>query len=94
MGPLQLAAVILAGVNCVLALVLATVYLRNHRQLKSPFTLGLLLFATFLLVHNALQVYEYFAMMGPATGAGETILLAEAALQTAASGALVVATLR
>lgn len=91
---LLLASVILAGVNCVLAVVLASVYWKNHRHLRSPFTMGLLLFAGFLLVHNALQVYHYFTMMGPEPVRGEGFLLIEAALQTAASASLVLATLR
>lgn len=90
----QLASVALAGVNCLLAIALATVYLRNHRAMRSPFTLGLLLFAAFLLVHNAVQVVHYFTMMGPEPVDGEAFLLAETALQTLASGALVAATFR
>lgn len=94
MTAIQLATVILAGVNCVLAITLAWVYWRNHRALRSPFTLGLLVFAAFLLVHNALQVYHYFTMMSPEPADGEAFLLIEAALQMVASGALVVATMR
>ena len=94
MTALQLATVVLAGVNCALALVLAWVYWRNHREMKSPFTLGLLVFAAFLLVHNAVQVYHYFTMMGPTEAAGDVFLLVETVLQTIASGALVMATMR
>lgn len=94
MTAVQLATVILAGLNCALAIALAWVYLRNHMEMKSPFTLGLLIFAAFLLVHNALAVYHYFSMMSDAAAPGDTFLLVEAVLQTAAVGALVYATMR
>lgn len=94
MTAVQLATVILAGLNCALAIVLAVVYWRNHREMRSPFTLGLLLFAAFLLVHNALAVYHYFSMMSTSAAAGDNFLLLEAALQSLASGALVYATMR
>lgn len=94
MTAVQLATVILAALNSLLAIVLAWVYLRNHMAMKSPFTLGLLVFAAFLLIHNALAVYHYFTMMGDAPAAGDDLLLVEAILQTAASSALVYATLR
>lgn len=94
MTAVQLVTVLFAGINCVLAVVLAGVYLRNHVRLRSPFTLGLLLFAGFLLVHNALAVYHYFTMMGPSPAAGDTFLLVEALLQTGAVGALLWATMR
>lgn len=92
MTAVEMAGVALAGLNCVLALVLAGVYWRNHQQLRSPFTLGLLLFAAFLLLHNGVVVYHAFTMMG--TGQSETLLLGEEILQTLAVGALVAATMR
>jgi hypothetical protein len=88
----ETAGVALAGVNVLLALVLATVYWRNHREIRSPFTLGLLIFAAFLMVHNAFIVYEWWTMM--MTGFDPTMLLVDEILQTAAVGALVAATLR
>lgn len=63
-------------------------------EMKSPFTLGLLVFSAFLLVHNALAVYHYFTMMSESAVAGDNLLLVEAILQTAASSALVYATMR
>lgn len=94
MTAVQLATVALAGINCALAIVLAWVYLKNHMEMRSPFTLGLLLFAGFLLVHNALAVYHYFTMMSDTSAAGDTFLLVEAVLQTTAVGALLWATMR
>lgn len=94
MTAIQLATVILAGINCLLALALGFVYWRNHREMRSPFTMGLLVFALFLLVHNTVAVYHYFTMMSEAPARGDTFLLIEAILQTIASGALVSATMR
>ena len=94
MTAIQLATVILAAINCILALVLGAIYWRNHREMKSPFTLGLLLFALFLLIHNALAVYHYFTMMSDTAAEGDTFLLIEAVLQSIASGALLWATMR
>ena len=85
---------VLAALNCILAIVLGAVYWRNHRDIRSPFTLGLLLFAAFLVVHNALVVYHAFTMMTSASSADEALLLVEELLQTGASGTLVYATLR
>ena len=73
---------------------LGAVYWRNHRDIRSPFTLGLLLFAAFLIVHNALVIYNAWTMMTSAAPADEALLLVEELLQTGASGTLVVATLR
>src|SRR5882672_10656153 len=84
-GMLSLA---LAALNCLLAIVLGAVYWRNHRDIRSPFTLGLLLFALFLVVHNALVVYRAFAMMTSGGAFDEGLLLVEELLQTGASGAL------
>lgn len=84
----------LAAVNVLLALALGVVYWRNHREIKSPFTLGLLLFALFLVVHNATLAYHFLAMMPYIVATGELYVLAEGVLQTAALGTLLVATMR
>jgi hypothetical protein len=88
------ASVALAAIDTVLAIVLGVVYMRNHREIRSPFTLGLLLFAVFLVVHNSLQVYHYLTMMPYFVATGEGLLFGENALQTAGIVALVAATLR
>jgi hypothetical protein len=85
---------ILAVVNGVLALILGAVYARNHAQIRSGFTLALVLFALFFVVHNAVVVYHLTTMMLDAAVAGEGFLLAEGVLQTAALAALAYATLR
>lgn len=86
--------VALAAVAGLLALALGLVYWRNHREIRSPFTLGLLLFAAFLVVHDAVVVYHLLTMMATFTGASETYLLLENALQVGALSALLAATLR
>lgn len=90
----MLANVALAALDTVLALVLAGVYWRNHREIKSPFTLGLLLFAGFLVLHNGLVVYHFLTMMPQFVATGEVTVLVENLLQTAGLVALVAATLR
>ncbi len=86
--------VALATLNTVLAIVLASVYARNHWDIRSPFTLGLLLFALFLLVNNAVTVYHFVTMMPMFASVDETLILVENILQFGALVALVVATLR
>ena len=94
MNTLDVANVALAGLNLVIALVLAVVYWRNHRTLRSPFTLGLMLFAAFLILHNSIAVSDYWTMMKVYDARTSTVMLVENALLAASSGALVVATLR
>ncbi len=48
-----------AGVNVLLLLVLGSIWLRNYRQYGASHTLGLLVFAMFLLVQNLLWLYFY-----------------------------------
>ncbi len=94
MNVLEIVNVLLAGLNVALAVALGVVYWRNHREIRSPFTMGLLLFAAFLVVHNVLVIYHFAIMMGDYSGRSESLMLAENVLQAGASGALVVATLR
>lgn len=84
----------LAGIAALLALALGVVYWRNHREIRSPFTMGLLLFALFLVVHNAILVYHFVTMMPTFSGTSEALLFAENALQLAALGALFGSTMR
>ncbi len=84
----------LAALNALLALVVGAVYLRNHRQLRSPFTLALSLFAVFFVVHNGVLIYHFLTMMATFTAQAETLLLVEGLLQLGALSALAYATLR
>lgn len=48
-----------AGINTLLLVGLGSVWLRNYRQHGATHTLGLLVFAAFLLVQNLLWLYFY-----------------------------------
>ncbi len=48
-----------AVLNLVLLAVLGSVWLRNYRQHGADHTLGLLVFALFLIVENAIWLYFY-----------------------------------
>ncbi|MDX1610877.1 MAG: hypothetical protein R3185_00825 [Candidatus Thermoplasmatota archaeon] len=86
--------VALAAINAVMAAVLAWTYGQNHREIASPLTLGLLLFALFFLLHNALVAYHFLAMMPEFIAVKETWLLLEGLLQAGGLGALLYATMR
>lgn len=90
MTPVEWLVLATSVVNLALALAVGTIYWRNHRVLRSSFTWVLVLFATLLVVHNAFQVYEFFAMMGY-PGVPVTLLLIEGILQTATTVALLIA---
>ncbi|MHB8605281.1 MAG: hypothetical protein ACYDCK_08480 [Thermoplasmatota archaeon] len=85
---------VLAAAGAVLAIVLLVVYWKNHRQIRSAFTLGLLLFSLFVLLHNSMAVDHSLAMMTSASTSDQSLLLAENLLEMGGLVALVVATLR
>lgn len=58
------AAIVLSGVNIAILGSLIYVYASNYRELNSKFSLGLLLFASLLLIENALAFYFNLTMMG------------------------------
>lgn len=94
MSELMYANIALALVNAVLALIVGAVYWRNHRQIHSPFTLALLLFAVSFVFHNGLVLYHYTTMMTEFYGISEVYLFVEGLLQAAGLGALVYATMQ
>jgi hypothetical protein len=53
------AARVAAGLNVVLLVGLGSVWLRTYREYRARHTLGLLVFAAFLLVENLLWLYLY-----------------------------------
>lgn len=72
-----------AGVNVLLLVTLGSVWLRGYRRHGARHTLGLLVFAAFLLVENALWLYLYvlhpsfvgwFVATDPDVQAGVTML--------------------
>lgn len=77
------AAWVAAAANLVLLLALGTVWLRGYRQHGASHTLGLLVFAGFLLVENAIWLYFYLldpAYIGWFDGAGLEVQVGFAAL--------------
>jgi len=77
------AARIAAGLNVVVLAALGAVWFRNYRQHGAAHTLGLLVFAAFLLLENLLWLYLYvlrddfvgwFVATGPDVQAGITML--------------------
>lgn len=85
---------VLAGLAFLLAAVVAVVYLRNYKSIRSPFTLALALFAVFLLVHNGVLVYHYLSMMATFGGLAEQLIFVEGVLEVAALGTLLYAVTR
>lgn len=69
-------AVSAAALNVLLLLLLGSVWLRNYLNHGASHTLGLLVFAVFLLIENALWLYLYLlhpAFQGWFTGAGTDV---------------------
>lgn len=50
----------LANVSILLALL--TVYVKIYKNTRAIFTVGLMFFASMLMLHNLIAVYAYFAM--------------------------------
>ena len=70
-----------AAVSAAFLAGLLFVYLRNHRQFRSPFTLGLVFFAALLLVQNLGFVYFDFVMAN--AGEGSRVAIPMLALDSA-----------
>ncbi|EGQ43861.1 MAG: hypothetical protein J07AB43_05270 [Candidatus Nanosalina sp. J07AB43] len=56
--------IILSGLNAAILASLIYVYAQNYQQLNSKFSLGLLVFASILLLENILAFYFSWTMMG------------------------------
>ena len=52
----------IALVNVVLLVILLVIYARIYIKTKASFTIGLIFFATMLILHNVIAAYAYFAM--------------------------------
>lgn len=55
--------IIVEMINAVLLISLLFVYVNNYLQMKTVFGLGLILFASVLLLQNLIAVYFHFAMV-------------------------------
>ena len=62
-----------AAASSALLVALLSVYLRNHRQLRAPFTFGLVFFAVLLLVQNVGSIYFDYMMSSSGVGSGIAI---------------------
>ncbi|MGH9927486.1 MAG: hypothetical protein ACREAS_11165 [Nitrososphaera sp.] len=62
MEPSTLVALTISIVNVALLVTLITVYAKIYKTSRAIYTLGLLFFASMLLLHNLISVYAYFAM--------------------------------
>lgn len=62
-----------ATASSALLIALLAVYLKNHRQLRAPFTFGLVFFALLLLIQNVGSIYFDFMMSQSGAGSGIAI---------------------
>jgi hypothetical protein len=60
--PLISANAIVALANIAILIALLVVYVRIYKTSKAIFTVGLILFAGLLMLHNIIAVYGYFMM--------------------------------
>jgi len=72
---------VVAAVSASFLSALLFVYFRNHRQLRSPFTLGLVFFAALLLMQNLGSIY--FDLMMSNAGEGSRVAIPMLALDSA-----------
>ncbi len=53
---------VVAAINAAVLVALLFVYAHNHKEIRSPFTLGLVFFAALLLVQNLGSIYFDYTM--------------------------------
>jgi membrane-bound metal-dependent hydrolase YbcI (DUF457 family) len=53
---------IVSMVNTVILVVLLAMYANIYRRTRATFTIGLIVFAGMLMLHNFIAIYGYFAM--------------------------------
>lgn len=53
---------IVSMVNTVILVVLLAMYAKIYRRTRATFTIGLIVFAGMLMLHNIIAIYGYFAM--------------------------------
>lgn len=94
MVPLMVPAVALALAAVGLAALVAALYARNLAVVASPFTAALAVFALASLMAAVLAAQRFHDMMPAASSQRSALMLAEAAMQTVAFGALAWAALR
>ncbi|MDQ5842325.1 MAG: hypothetical protein M3286_02440 [Thermoproteota archaeon] len=53
---------IVSAVNMAILITLLAVYANIYRKTRATFTVGLMVFATMLMLHNVIAIYGYLAM--------------------------------
>ena len=53
---------VVSMINTAILVVLLAVYANIYRKTKATFTIGLMVFAGMLMLHNIIAIYGYFAM--------------------------------
>ena len=83
--------ILFAAISSALLAVLLFVYLRNARQIRSKFAIGLVVFAALFLIQNVAGMWIYMSMNeDPRLGAGVALpMLVLNAMETGALGTLV-----
>lgn len=96
MTPLLSIASVLSGLNILLLLIVGAVWARNYRTFKSPLTIGLLGFASVLIVENLIALSFFFSMgmLYAGSAAAQQAVLAMRALQFVAILFLTAVTVR
>jgi len=85
-----------SGISVVLLLGLITVWVRNYLTFRTPLTLGLIAFASVLLVENLLAIYFFFStgMLYSGDPSAQGAILSLRALQLFALGFLTYVTMQ
>lgn len=82
--------ILFAGISSALLAVLLFVYLRNARQIRSKFAIGLVVFAALFLVQNVAGMWVYMSMNDAKLGESVALpMLVLNAMETGALGTLV-----
>jgi hypothetical protein len=94
MSTLMYVSIIGAGANLLFVGALLYVYGTSYKNMRTGFTLGLLVFAALFLLHNAITLFSFVTMM-PIYAAGVDLQVALFTLvQTVGLGVLLVTTWR
>jgi hypothetical protein len=88
------ATVAVALLDAALSGTLLVLYARSYREVKAPFTLGLVLFAAVFVAQNLLAAYSYLVLMVFFPEAVQPFMLAIMILEAVALGMMVYATTR
>lgn len=88
-GTLWLLDILVGSVSIALLSILLVVYVRNLRQLRSPFAVGLVLFALLFIAQNVVGIVSYMQMDAQGIGSGAALpMLYLNVVQAAAFGVL------